>query len=74
MQRMMIAMGAVVAAAVVASGAPALALAAMQRAGYEADRQRLAIIDIASKRLRIITEAWDRSVGGIAWAADSFTR
>jgi dipeptidyl aminopeptidase/acylaminoacyl peptidase len=50
-----------------------LALRMMKRAGFEADRERLGIIDVASKKLRVVTEAWDRSVGSIAWSADGRT-
>jgi dipeptidyl aminopeptidase/acylaminoacyl peptidase len=47
-----------------------LAYAAMARAGYEADRQVLMLRDLASGETRKLTEAWDRSVSSIAWAAD----
>jgi dipeptidyl aminopeptidase/acylaminoacyl peptidase len=47
-----------------------LAYAAMARAGYEADRQVLMLRDLATGETRKLTEAWDRSVGSIAWAAD----
>lgn len=47
-----------------------LAYAAMARPGYEADRQVLMLRDLASGETRKLTEAWDRSVGSIAWAAD----
>ncbi len=50
-----------------------IAISAMARPGFEADRQRLAIIDVASKKTRVVTEAWDRSVGGITWSADGKT-
>jgi dipeptidyl aminopeptidase/acylaminoacyl peptidase len=50
-----------------------LALRMMKRAGFEADRERLGIIDIASRKLRVVTESWDRSVGSIAWSADGKT-
>jgi dipeptidyl aminopeptidase/acylaminoacyl peptidase len=50
-----------------------IAYTAMARPGYEADRQRLAIYDVAGKKTRIVTEAWDRSVGGITWSADGKT-
>src|SRR3569833_1796842 len=51
----------------------ALALTMMTRPGFEADRTRLAIIDMATKRLRVVTEAWDRSVSAIEWAKDGRT-
>ena len=42
----------------------------MKRPGYEADRQVLMIRDLATGQVRALTEAWDRSVGSIAWATD----
>jgi dipeptidyl aminopeptidase/acylaminoacyl peptidase len=48
-----------------------LAYAAMRRPGYEADRQVLMLRDLRSGGTRTLTEAWDRSVGSIAWAPDS---
>ncbi len=50
-----------------------VALLAMARPGYEADRQRLVIVDVASKKARTVTEAWDRSPGGLTWSADGKT-
>lgn len=50
-----------------------IALLQMARAGYEADRQRIAIYDVAGKKLRTVTEAWDRSPGSITWSADGKT-
>ncbi len=50
-----------------------LAFTAMKRPGFEADRQRLTIYDVASKKLRTVTEGWDRSAGGLAWAKDGKT-
>src|SRR3569833_273582 len=50
-----------------------LALTMMIWPGFEADRTRLAIIDMATKRLRVVTEAWDRSVSAIEWAKDGRT-
>ncbi|GGB14709.1 peptidase S9 [Sphingomonas metalli] len=47
-----------------------LAWFAMKRPGFEADRQVLMIRDLASGQVRAVTEAWDRSVGSIAWAPD----
>ncbi|MDR6834992.1 MULTISPECIES: S9 family peptidase [unclassified Sphingopyxis] len=47
-----------------------LAYAAMARPGYEADRQVLMLRDLASGETRKLTDAWDRSVGSIAWAPD----
>ena len=48
-----------------------LAWAAMSRPGYEADRQRLMILDLASGATRTIAGDWDRSVASIAWLPDS---
>jgi dipeptidyl aminopeptidase/acylaminoacyl peptidase len=50
-----------------------LALTAMARAGYEADRQRITLYDVASGKRRVLTEAWDRSPGGVTWSADGKT-
>ncbi len=50
-----------------------LALRMMKRAGFEADRERIAVIDMASRKPRVLTEAWDRSAGSIAWSPDGRT-
>jgi len=42
----------------------------MARPGYEADRQVLMLRNLESGETRKLTDAWDRSVGSIAWAAD----
>lgn len=47
-----------------------LAYFAMKRPGFEADRQVLMVRDLASGRVRTLTQDWDRSVGSIAWAPD----
>jgi dipeptidyl aminopeptidase/acylaminoacyl peptidase len=47
------------------------AWASMARAGYEADRLVLKLIDMATGKFITLTDKWDRSVGSIAWAADS---
>lgn len=47
-----------------------LAYAAMARPGYEADRQVLMLRDLSTGATRKLTDAWDRSVGSIAWAPD----
>lgn len=47
-----------------------LAYASMKRATYEADRQVLMLRNLASGETRALTDAWDRSVGAIAWAKD----
>ncbi|HYJ29221.1 MAG TPA: S9 family peptidase [Allosphingosinicella sp.] len=48
-----------------------LAYVAMRRPGFEADRQILYLRDLRSGEVRALTEAWDRSVGSIAWSPDS---
>ncbi|MDX2088742.1 MAG: S9 family peptidase [Kofleriaceae bacterium] len=50
-----------------------LAVRQMKRAGYEADRERISVIDLATRKTRVVTEAWDRSAGAIEWAADGKT-
>ncbi|HEV7555082.1 MAG TPA: S9 family peptidase, partial [Kofleriaceae bacterium] len=45
----------------------------MVRAGYEADRQRIAIVDVANHHSRVLTEAWDRSAETITWNPDGKT-
>ena len=50
-----------------------LAITMMKRPGFEADRLRLAIIDTATKKLRVVTEAWDHGVDGVTWSADNRT-
>ncbi|BBB12087.1 S9 family peptidase [Sphingopyxis sp. FD7] len=47
-----------------------LAYAAMARPGYESDRLVLMLRDLESGETRKLTDAWDRSVGSIAWAPD----
>lgn len=48
-----------------------LAYAAMKRPGYESDKLSLMIKDMRSGAIQNLTENWDRSVGSIAWSADS---
>ena len=50
-----------------------IALTRMMRPGFEADRQRIAIIDVASRKSRVVTEGWDRSAGELVWSADGKT-
>jgi dipeptidyl aminopeptidase/acylaminoacyl peptidase len=47
--------------------------AAMARPGFEADRRRLVVIDVASRKHRVLTDAWDRSPGGFSWSRDGKT-
>ncbi|HEX4451551.1 MAG TPA: S9 family peptidase [Kofleriaceae bacterium] len=50
-----------------------LAFTMMKRAGFEADRTRIAVIDLTSHAVRVVTEAWDRSAGELVWAPDGKT-
>ena len=50
-----------------------LAHLSMPRAGYEADRPRLVLIDLATRKRQVVTESWDRSPTSIIWAADGRT-
>ncbi|HEY0990113.1 MAG TPA: S9 family peptidase [Kofleriaceae bacterium] len=50
-----------------------LALTMMKRPGFEADRQRIAIFDLPTRKLRVLTEGWDRSASGLAWSRDGKT-
>ncbi|MBI3450034.1 MAG: S9 family peptidase [Acidobacteria bacterium] len=45
-----------------------IAYLAMQRPGYEADRQRVVLYDRRDGKRRVLTEGWDRSAGSLAWA------
>ncbi len=47
-----------------------LAFLQMQRPRYESDRLRIALLDVASHKVRVLTEAWDRSPGEIRWSPD----
>ena len=47
-----------------------LAVLSMARPGFEADRQRIRIIDLGSKKVRTLTEAWDRSANSLTWSPD----
>ncbi len=47
-----------------------LAVTQTKRAGYERDRQRLSVIEVATRKTRVVTEAWDRSMGEVTWSAD----
>ena len=51
----------------------ALALLRMVRPGFEADRQRIAVVDLASKKAKMLTEAWDRSASELVWSKDGKT-
>ena len=48
-----------------------LAWAAMARPGYEADRQVVQLLNLATGERRALTQGWDRSVGSLSWTPDS---
>jgi dipeptidyl aminopeptidase/acylaminoacyl peptidase len=47
-----------------------LAYVAMDRPGYEADRQELRLRDVATGATRQLAGGWDRSAGEISWSPD----
>lgn len=47
-----------------------LAWLAMDRAGYEADRQSVRLLDLATGRVRNLTQGVDLSFASLAWSAD----
>jgi dipeptidyl aminopeptidase/acylaminoacyl peptidase len=50
-----------------------IAVLAMARPGFEADRQRITLYDTSSHASHVIAEPWDHSADSIAWAADGKT-
>ena len=50
-----------------------LAYLAMKRPGYESDRLRIVLRSWPGGKDRVLTEDWDRSARGIAWAGDGKT-
>jgi dipeptidyl aminopeptidase/acylaminoacyl peptidase len=50
-----------------------LAYLAMSRPGYEADRLRIRLRDLATGRERVLAEEWDRSAGGLVFSPDGRT-
>jgi dipeptidyl aminopeptidase/acylaminoacyl peptidase len=50
-----------------------LAYLAMRRPGYEADRFRLTLMDVASGARRVVAEGWDRSIADYRWSSDGKT-
>ena len=50
-----------------------LAVRSMARPGFEADRLRVTLIDRATKKVRTIADAWDRSADNLTWSADGKT-
>jgi dipeptidyl aminopeptidase/acylaminoacyl peptidase len=47
-----------------------LAWRSMKRAGFEADRNRIMVRDLAGGAAREVAADWDRSPGAMAWSAD----
>jgi dipeptidyl aminopeptidase/acylaminoacyl peptidase len=47
-----------------------IAWLAMARPVYEADRRRVVLHGVGSRRRRVLTEGWDRSPGSLAWLRD----
>lgn len=50
-----------------------LAYLAMERPQYEADRLRVVLREWPGGKERVLTEAWDRSAGELAWSGDGKT-
>jgi dipeptidyl aminopeptidase/acylaminoacyl peptidase len=50
-----------------------LAYLAMRRPGFEADRFRLVMMDVATGSKRVVAESWDRSIDDFRWTADGKT-
>lgn len=50
-----------------------LAWRSMERAGFEADRFHIVLMDLKSGERRALTQAWDRSVASMAFSADGET-
>lgn len=47
-----------------------LAWRSMKRAGFEADRNRIMVKDLASGAVREVAADWDRSAGSLQWTSD----
>ena len=47
-----------------------LAYLAMRRPGFEADRYRLVLLDLASGKKRVVADKWDRSIEDFRWHVD----
>jgi dipeptidyl aminopeptidase/acylaminoacyl peptidase len=47
-----------------------LSFLAMMKPGFEADRLRLVLMDVASGKTRTVADNWDRSIAEYAWAPD----
>jgi dipeptidyl aminopeptidase/acylaminoacyl peptidase len=50
-----------------------LAYLAMARPGFESDRLRIRLRDLATGRERVLADSWDRSSGGVVFSADGRT-
>ena len=50
-----------------------LAFTMMERPGFESDRTRIAVLDLATHKKRVVTERWDRSPDSITWSPDGRT-
>ena len=50
-----------------------LAYLAMRRPGFEADRFRLMLLDVASGKKRVLADSWDRSIADYKWSSDGKT-
>jgi dipeptidyl aminopeptidase/acylaminoacyl peptidase len=50
-----------------------LAYVAMERAGFEADRFHLVLLNLKSGRKLPLTQNWDRSISSFAWSLDGKT-
>ncbi len=50
-----------------------LAWLAMTRPGYESDRQRIRVMELASGAVRTLAEDWDRSASELCWSDDGKT-
>jgi dipeptidyl aminopeptidase/acylaminoacyl peptidase len=50
-----------------------MAWLSMERDGYEADRNRLFVLDLQSRQSRQLTQGFDQDVSGATWAPDSRT-
>ena len=50
-----------------------IAWLSMQRNGYEADRQRLCVLDLKTNEKRYVTESFDSNVDDFIWAPDNNT-
>lgn len=48
-----------------------MAWSSMERDGYEADKNRLFIMNLKNGKKKELTKEWDQSIHGLTWAADS---